>query len=87
MLCYCDVDVVAMAGTAEHASLFNAKSATRAVSTGRFCNYRAELDGFLLQLLTGSTTVLPSLPQKAQFLNALHARDRQRLLGMVTALA
>ncbi|KAK9908018.1 hypothetical protein WJX75_001624 [Coccomyxa subellipsoidea] len=77
--------ILELFGTAEHASLFNAKSATRAVSTGRFCNYRAELDGFLLQLLTGSTTVLPSLPQKAQFLNALHARDRQRLLGMVVA--
>lgn len=53
---------------------------------GRFANYRAELDGLLLPLVTGSTTVLPSLPQKAIFLNALQPRDRLRLLGMVSAL-
>ncbi len=50
---------------------------------GRFANCRAELDGLLLPLVTGSTTVLPSLPQKAAFLNALQPRDRLRLLGMV----
>lgn len=37
----------------------------------------------LLPLLTGSGTVLPTLPQKAALLNALHPRDRLRLLGMV----
>ncbi len=30
--------------------------------------------------------MLPSLPQKAAFLNALQPRDRLRLLGMVSAL-
>ncbi|CAL8469358.1 g8899 [Coccomyxa elongata] len=77
--------VLELFGTAEDASLFDCKSEVRSVPVGRFANCRAELDGLLLPLVTGSTTVLPSLPQKAAFLNALQPRDRLRLLGMVVA--
>ncbi len=43
----------ALAGTAEDASLFDCKSEVRSVPVGRFTNYRADLDGLLLPLVTG----------------------------------
>ena len=39
-----------------------------------------------LSLFAGSSSVLPTLAQKAAFLGALHPRDRLRLLGKVRTL-
>lgn len=73
------------AGTAEDAGLFNSKSAVRSASVGLPGNLRTELDNAMFELLVGSESVLPTLQQKAAFLCALQARDRLRLLGLVSS--